>query len=164
MPLDCLVHLPDHLITRAPDPAALCGALCSGSAALMAVRAAQIHAQSVVVVVGIGGAIGHYAGMIAKKVIGARVIGVDVEAKVAIMKGGDCSEYADILLPVPAEEAGVESWSVFIRTLVETCTQLRPDKATRRAADAVIVAASSASGFRRLEDYVRDGGWIVCSG
>ncbi|KAK4235438.1 chaperonin 10-like protein [Achaetomium macrosporum] len=61
VPANCLLLIPDELINRAPEPAMLCGALCSGAAALVAV-----HAQSVVVVVGAGGAIGHYAASISK--------------------------------------------------------------------------------------------------
>jgi propanol-preferring alcohol dehydrogenase len=163
-PVDALVLLPDHLLQRAPDPAALCGALCSGAAALMAVRAARLNAQSVVVVVGTGGAIGNYAATIAKNVFGAKVIGVDIESKIATLKAQDHQAYADVLLAAPADHADVETRAIFHHSLVESCTLVRSNKSTQRAADAVIVAASTAAAFRQLERYVCDGGFIVCSG
>ncbi|GJC90827.1 hypothetical protein ColLi_13665 [Colletotrichum liriopes] len=164
VPADSLILIPDHLIKRVPDAAALCGALCSGSAGLMAIRAVKIRAQDVVVVVGVGGAIGQYATSIARNVYGAKVIGINMGSKVAAMEKDGYSEYVDVLLPAPADNASPDSWDLFVRSILECCTHLRPDKSIKRAADALIVAASSAAAFRNLEDYVCDGGWIVCSG
>lgn len=163
MPTSCLVLLPDRILDEAPDPAGLCAALCSGSAALTALKAAHIAAGSVVVVTGVGGAIGHLAGAMARRVFGARVVGIDLGWKCDILQEKGHEQYADILLGTPPSFTGQE-WTDFEVGLVQACTRLRADKATPRAADAAVVCASSESAFQNLDKYVCDGGQIVCVG
>ncbi|KKY14259.1 putative alcohol dehydrogenase [Diplodia seriata] len=101
LPTSSLVPLPQYesildeaaasTATTTTTTAALCAALCSGSAALTALRAAGIvdvaaaaaaaGGKVVVVVSGVGGAIGHLAGAMARRVFGARVVGIDVGPK-----------------------------------------------------------------------------------
>ncbi|KAK4235437.1 hypothetical protein C8A03DRAFT_36704 [Achaetomium macrosporum] len=80
------------------------------------------------------------------------------------MKASGYSKYADVLMPAPPDDGSKELWRLYTTSLIDACASLRPVGATRRAADAVIVTASSEAAFRRLECYIRDGGWIVCSG
>lgn len=165
VPTSCLVALPDGILgTAASDPAALCAALCSGSAALTALRAARVAAGSIVVVAGVAGAIGHLAGAMARRVFGARVVGIDLGWKCDLLRQQKGHEqYADVLLDAVAAATGQE-WSDLEARLVRACTRLRPDKALARAADAVVVCASSESAFQNLDKYVCDGGRIVCVG
>ncbi|KAF4545247.1 alcohol dehydrogenase [Lasiodiplodia theobromae] len=167
VPTSCLVALPDGILLSDPAAAcgALCAALCSGSAALTALRAARVHAGSIVVVAGVAGAIGHLAGAMARRVFGARVVGIDLGWKCDLLRQKQHHEqYADVLLDAAAAAATGQEWSDFEARLVRACTRLRPDKALARAADAVVVCASSESAFQNLDKYVCDGGRIVCVG
>ncbi|KAK0642337.1 alcohol dehydrogenase [Lasiodiplodia hormozganensis] len=165
VPTSCLVALPDGILLSDPAAAScLCAALCSGSAALTALRAARVRAGSVVVVAGVAGAIGHLAGAMARRVFGARVVGIDLGWKCDLLRQKQHHEqYADVLLDAAAAATG-RDWSDFEARLVRACTRLRPDKALARAADAVVVCASSESAFQNLDKYVCDGGRIVCVG
>ncbi|KAL0253004.1 hypothetical protein SLS55_010675 [Diplodia seriata] len=182
VPTSCLVALPHESIqdegAAATTTAGLCAALCSGSAALMALRAAGIvdgagggggGGKVVVVVSGVGGAIGHLAGAMARRVFGARVVGVDVGPKCDVLRAmagldqaGDY--YADVLLDAPREATG-EAWTDFAAELGKACTALRGDREeTPRMADALVVCAGEPDAFRNLDGYVCDGGRIVCVG
>ncbi|KAL1614292.1 hypothetical protein SLS54_009859 [Diplodia seriata] len=189
VPTSCLVALPHESIqdelgaaaTATATTAGLCAALCSGSAALMALRAAGIvdgagggggggKVVVVVVVSGVGGAIGHLAGAMARRVFGARVVGVDVGPKCDVLRamaGLDQGHYyADVLLDAPACEAtGDQAWTDFAGELGKACAALRGDhEETPRMADAVVVCAGEPDAFRNLDGYVCDGGRIVCVG
>lgn len=161
---ESLLFIPQDIIGKVHQPEILCGALCSGAAALMALRAAKLTANMVVVVVGVAGSIGNYTATMAKGIFGARVIGVDVAWKVEELRRRGCDNYADILLAGPSDEEDTDAVSSLKTAILHGCAELRPQHAMARAADAVIVTASSATAFRRLESYVCDGGWIVCSG
>ncbi|KAK7409522.1 hypothetical protein QQX98_008306 [Neonectria punicea] len=84
VPISCLLDISDMMLGLGgpQDLAKYTAALCSGSAALKAVREATPKPGDVMVVVGICGAIGHLAGAIAKHVFGVKVIGVDFAWKI----------------------------------------------------------------------------------
>lgn len=126
-------------------------------------RAAKASLGDVVIVVGVAGAIGHLTGAIAKQVFGARVIGIDLKSKIDVLQSQDHGDYSDILLGAPETDMG-HAWSDFHSMLMQSCDKLRRNHGLRRAAEAVIVASSSFSAFRRLDEYVCDGGRIVCVG
>lgn len=126
-------------------------------------RAAKASLGAVVIVVGVAGAIGHLTGAIAKQVFGARVIGIDLKSKIDVLQSQDHSDYSDILLGAPKTDMG-DAWSDFHSTLMQSCDKLRRNHGLRRAAEAVIVASSSFSSFQRLDEYVCDGGRIICVG
>ncbi|KAL5610611.1 hypothetical protein FOBRF1_006728 [Fusarium oxysporum] len=163
VPMSCLMPLPEELQNKTLNLAPLCAALCSGSAALMALKAARLSPESVVVVNGVAGSIGHMVGAIARRVFGAKVIGVDYGWKNDILTAEHNREFADMLLEPPSSTSGKE-WTGFITSLTQSCIQLRNWKGTARAADCLIICANRESAFRNMEDYVCDGGRIVCSG
>lgn len=141
---------------------ALTPALCSGSTALRALKEVDVRAGQVVVVIGIAGAIGHLAGAIAKQIRGAKVIGTDLASKLDSL---DASHFADVLLNAPPQApAGCDARTSFKARLLEACSKLRGDKTMARVADVVLVAASTGAAFQNLEDYVCDGGKIICVG
>ncbi|PYI28094.1 hypothetical protein BP00DRAFT_428722 [Aspergillus indologenus CBS 114.80] len=175
VPISCLVHLPENLLDDSSssnnvDPALYTSALCSGSTALVSLRAARISPGDVVVVVGVLGAIGHLTGMLAKQVQRARVIGVDLAAKTRAVtqEHQDYQDYCDVLLGAPESYEEGEAWQVFHKRLLQACAQLRRghgrNGGVARAAEAVIVTSSSVSSFQRLDEYVCDGGTVVCAG
>ncbi|KAK7413389.1 hypothetical protein QQX98_007766 [Neonectria punicea] len=159
-PASCLLPIPDRFLQREADIAALTSALCSGSTALKALKEGDVRAEEVVVVIGIAGAIGHLTGAIAKQVRGAKVIGTDLASKLDSVHS---SHVVDVLLKAPQVSTS-DARTAFKTRLVETCTKLRGDKTLARAADVVIVAASTGVAFQNLEDFVCDGGRIVCVG
>ncbi|RYP48304.1 hypothetical protein DL768_005789 [Monosporascus sp. mg162] len=164
VPLSCLVPIPDSFLQHAElDVAALPSALCSGSTAVRALKEVDVLPEEVVVVIGIAGAIGHLAGGIAKQIRGAKVIGTGLASKLDSL---DFSHFTDVLLnaPPPQASTGSDTLTCFKAKLLETCSKLRGDKTIARAADVVIVAASTGAAFQNLEDYVCDGGRIVCVG
>ncbi|KGO47640.1 Alcohol dehydrogenase superfamily, zinc-type [Penicillium expansum] len=163
VPTSCLVPLPDAFLRGDVDLALYTAALCSGSTALVSVRAAKPSLGDVVIVVGVAGAIGHLTGAIAKQIFGARVIGIDLKSKIDVIQSQDYGDYSDILLSAPETNAG-DAWSDFHSMLMQSCEKLRRNYGLRRAAEAVIVASSSFSAFQRLDEYVYDGGRIVCVG
>lgn len=168
VPTNCLVVLPQDYsesfdagtITQ-KTPLAACAALCSGSTALTALREAKIKAGDVVVVVGIAGAIGHLTGAIAKHVMGAKVIGVDLAWKIDLL-ADHAERYADRL--VAASDGTEQSCHRLFTQLLEACKDLRPGRGPMRAAESVIISASKPEAFARLDQYVCDGGSIVCVG
>ncbi|RAH87508.1 GroES-like protein [Aspergillus japonicus CBS 114.51] len=172
IPISCLVPLPKNLFdgSSSIDPALYTSALCSGSTALVSLRAARISPGDVVVVVGVLGAIGHLTGMLAKQVQRARVIGVDLAAKTRAVtqEHQDYQDYCEILLGAPESYEEGYTWQGFHERLLQACAQLRRghgrNGGVARAAEAVIVTSSSVSSFQRLDEYVCDGGTIVCAG
>ncbi|GAA85318.1 hypothetical protein AKAW_03432 [Aspergillus luchuensis IFO 4308] len=144
------------------DPAWYASALCSGSTALVSLRAAKLQPGDIAIVVGIAGAIGHLTGMIAKNVLRVKVIGIDLGSKIGDLMSVH-HDFADVLLEAPSPHDD-QLWSKFHADLLETCVQLRGGHGVERAAEAVIVTSSELSGFQRLEEYICDGGTIVCAG
>lgn len=137
-------------------------ALCSGSAALVALKEAPPRAGDVVIVIGIAGAIGHLTGGIAKQVFGAKVIGIDLGWKIDSLES-QASEFADLLFQAPPED-DEEAKSKLFSDLIDASTRLRHAHGLRRGAQSVIVAASTAGAFTDLHRYVCDGGKIICVG
>ncbi|CRG92309.1 hypothetical protein PISL3812_09366 [Talaromyces islandicus] len=144
------------------SPAVYTVALCSGSAALRAVRVANVRPYDVVVVVGIAGAIGHLSGLILKKANGAKVIGVDLAWKLASLPPR-CDEYCDRTLAMPDVKDQTLRLK-FLCEIRELCNELRRTSSCPRLADAVINTATSADAFLGLHEVVCDGGYIVCVG
>jgi propanol-preferring alcohol dehydrogenase len=103
--------------------------------------------------------------MIAKKVMRAKVIGVDISSKVDPVCPQEVEDFCDLLLGAPECYEG-SAWDKFHATLLRACAQLRSGDVggVRRAAEAVIVTSSSIAAFHRLDEYVCDGGKIVCAG
>ncbi|KAF5002327.1 hypothetical protein FDECE_10643 [Fusarium decemcellulare] len=163
-PVSCLMFLPAGLLDGGEHVGKYCAALCSGSAALRALHAADSKPGDVLVVIGIAGGIGHLAGMIAKRVFGLKVIGVDRECKIDALSADreSAGVIADALLPT-AEEHGHRALD-FKQQLLRACMELRGDIGLQRLADIVVVAASQASAFNNLHEYVCDGGHVVCVG
>ncbi|GKZ43950.1 hypothetical protein AbraIFM66951_005607 [Aspergillus brasiliensis] len=149
-------------------------ALCSGAAALKSLRTAAPQPGDVVVVSGVLGAIGHLVGMIAKKVYGVQVIGVDLGWKWEWLHKEKISweEVCDAFIPACECPLDQLSHDRFLRQLERACAKLRKEddvtvtttSTPAGRADSVIVCASSAAAFQRLEDLVRDGGSIVVVG
>ncbi|GLB05368.1 hypothetical protein AtubIFM57258_000648 [Aspergillus tubingensis] len=162
VPLDALVALPETIMNGDIDPAWYASALCSGSTALVSLRAAKLQPGDIAIVVGIAGAIGHLTGMIAKNVLRVKVIGIDLGSKIGDLMSVH-HDFADVLLEAPSPHDD-QLWSKFHADLLETCVQLRGGHGVDRAAEAVIVTSSELSGFQRLEEYICDGGTIVCAG
>ncbi|KAJ5374230.1 hypothetical protein N7517_006236 [Penicillium concentricum] len=163
VPASCVVRLPEAIWNGKIDPALCATALCSGSTALTSLRAAKVRPGDVVIVAGIGGAIGHMTGAIAKQVLRARVIGIDIKAKINKLLLKDHAQYSDFALSAPEAHDG-DAWLNFHGALLRACEELRGSCGLTRAAEAVIVSSSSFSAFWRLDDYVCDGGRIVCVG
>jgi propanol-preferring alcohol dehydrogenase len=103
--------------------------------------------------------------MIAKNVMRIKVIGVDLPSKVDGVSLQESDGYCDILLRAPEPHEG-SAWEEFHGALLRACTQLRSEyvRGVGRAAEAVIVTSSSIAAFQRLDEYVCDGGMIVCAG
>lgn len=140
-------------------PSAYAAALCSGSAALKALRAAKPRTHGVIVVFGIAGSIGHLVGLMAKNIYGAKVIGVDVEGKSRdriFEKGDICDRF--VVFPEDSEQ------ETFQGTILKHCENLRGQKTVLQGADSLIVCANRMSGFKDLTRYVCDGGSIIIVG
>jgi propanol-preferring alcohol dehydrogenase len=142
-------------------PATYTAALCSGSTALKTVQAANLRPGSVVVIVGIAGAIGHLAGMIAKNVYKAHVIGVDFAWKSKSLSS-DADRIYDHFVAFPSTSD--KDWLVYFEQLSRQCGAERDRHCLPRMADSLIVTTSSAAAFQKMENYVCDGGIIVCVG
>ncbi|GAW24376.1 hypothetical protein ANO14919_139600 [Xylariales sp. No.14919] len=155
VPYTSLAILPDYVFQH-ENPAIYTTALCSGAAALKALRKAGIRPNDVVVVIGIGGQIGYLAGVMARRVYSARVVGIDIASKA---NSPTISEACDVYLPSPTE-GGTHMSDEFQSLLQSTCTKLRADPNLPRGADAVIAAGSSVDSYRDLPSYVCDGGSI----
>ncbi|KAJ4211628.1 hypothetical protein NW759_012229 [Fusarium solani] len=142
-----------------------CAALCSGSAAFRALRDAHTRPGDVLLVIGIAGGIGHLLGQIAKNVLGLRVVGVDKQSKINSLTAEQAEAMAHVLVPAPEQDLdGQEGSSHFRAALLEACSNLRGGIGISRGAETVIVAASEIEAFRHLQDYVCDGGHVICLG
>ncbi|KAF7540422.1 hypothetical protein G7054_g1318 [Neopestalotiopsis clavispora] len=168
-PWSSLVPLPSWVFDGVSSgggvwPGAYTAALCSGSTALKAVQTTDVRAGDIVVVIGVLGGIGHLVGQIARRVFGAKVVGVDIEGKASSTadehKYGHCY---DRLLSAP-NVADASSWESFLKNLENACQDLRGNTLEDNRADAVIVTASKYEAFHGLDSYVRDGGSITCVG
>ncbi|KAL3487449.1 hypothetical protein BJX62DRAFT_241043 [Aspergillus germanicus] len=164
------ITVPRHSVTQLPEyvfardspirPSMYAAALCSGSAALKALRAAQLRPQAVIVVFGIAGSIGHLVGLMAKHIYGAKVIGVDVASKARerMLKTGDvCAQF----LPAPKHP---EQEKAFRQSILKLCEDLRGHKNVLTGADSAIVCANRVSAFKNLTSYVCDGASIIIVG
>ncbi|KAL3440312.1 chaperonin 10-like protein [Aspergillus insuetus] len=165
VPSTVLVPLPETISQGGIDTALYTGALCSGSTALMSLRAALLSPGDVVVVAGALGALSHLTGMIAKKVMRPKVIGVDISSKTDRVSSQEVDDCCDLLLQAPECYEG-SAWEKFHAALLRACAQLRSGHVggVERAAEAVIVTSSSIVAFQRLDKYVCDDGIIVCAG
>lgn len=164
-PWSSLVPLPDWAFDESSVvwPGAYTAALCSGSTALKAVQTTNVQVGDVVVVVGVLGGIGHLVGQIARRVFGAKVVGVDVQKKVSTTAEHEYGHCNDRLLSAPDPD-DARSWEAFLQNLEHACEGLRGNNLDDNRADAVIVTASKYEAFRGLDKYVRDGGTITCVG
>ena len=157
--------LPDFVFRggpKSPSPSAYTAALCSGSAALKAVQAANIQNSDVIVVIGVGGSIGHLCGLIAGQVFGAKVIGVDLASKLDAVLAHEMT-ICDETIAAPETDDPI-SLQVFKEALAVAATRLRRSPYDTRLPDALINAANTGMGFVGCENYVHDGGIIVWTG
>ena len=167
VPWTSLMPLPPWVFESrtALNQASFTAALCSGSTALKALRAANVQTNDVLVITGICGGIGHLAGMMAKSVFGARVIGVDWAGKEKLFSSEACRIYDKF---VPVVKGSIEEnnlGGVSQAELLSACAELRGSSVIESyLSDAVIVTASSSIGLGGFPDYVRDGGSIVFVG
>ncbi|KAK9364434.1 chaperonin 10-like protein [Lipomyces kononenkoae] len=169
VPWSALMPLPDWVFGENSkiSPAVYTGALCSGSAALKSLRAANIRPGDVVIISGILGAIRHFAGMMAKRVFQARVIGLDWDWKYQRLPASFAGENIfDIFISACTTPNDQIPWDKFLNSIRRACSELRGTKANDYSlmADTVIANASSTSGFERLDDLVSDGGSIIYVG
>ncbi|CAK7222728.1 hypothetical protein SBRCBS47491_004958 [Sporothrix bragantina] len=162
-PWDSFMPVPDWVLGESDivSPHLYTAALCSGAAALKAVKNAAVRPGDVVVVLGVAGGIGHLTGLLAKSAMHAKVIGVDMASKRDILDHGAC----DIFVPIADSGPGSpKDWDAFQREIADAVQWLRPRGSAVRKADSVIVTASTETAFGNLCDYVCDGGSIVCVG
>ncbi|RSL59611.1 hypothetical protein CEP51_013897 [Fusarium floridanum] len=159
VPYKMLTWLPDWVFAH-PTPAIFTAALCSGSAALKALKKAALRPGDVVVILGIGGQIGYLAGLMAKKVFRARVIGVDLA-----MKGDfpSVAEASDRFIPLDGDDC-LAGQPDLTSPIVSACTELRGDGLYPRKANAVIAASNTIASFQNLPSFVCDGGSIILIG
>lgn len=149
--------LPSYVFDETKNPAVYTAALCSGSAALKALKGANLRVGDVVVVIGIGGQIGYLIGLMAKAVFGARVIGTDMGEKATL---STVVEACDIFIPSRAQQSS-ENLNALVAA---ACDKLRESCTHSHGANAVIAAAGSISSFQNLPVFVCDGGIIVLVG
>ncbi|KAL2842156.1 chaperonin 10-like protein [Aspergillus pseudoustus] len=162
VPRHSVIQLPEYVFARDSTihPSAYAAALCSGSAALKALRAAQPRTGAIIVVSGITGSIGHLVGLMAKHIYAAKVIGVDVKLKAEdpiVEKGDVCDRF----IPVPECAEQEES---FQQSIVKLCEDLRGQNNILVGADSAIICANRVIGFRNLTSYICDGGSIIIVG
>jgi propanol-preferring alcohol dehydrogenase len=162
VPRHSVIQLPEYVFARDSPihPSMYAAALCSGSAALKALKAAQLRPQAVIVVFGIAGSIGHLVGLMAKHIYGAKVIGVDVASKAGerMVKTGDvCARF----LPAPRHP---EQEKAFQQSILKLCEELRGHTNVLTGADSAIVCANRVSAFNNLTSYVCDGASIIIVG
>ena len=98
----------------------------------------------------------------AKQVLRAKVIGIDIKSKINNLLSQDYMQYGDFLLSATKAHDG-DAWSEFHAALLQACDKLRNSHVLVRAAEAVIISSSLFFAFKRLE-FVCDGGRIVCVG
>ncbi|KAF4778397.1 hypothetical protein HER10_EVM0004200 [Colletotrichum scovillei] len=161
-PYTSLMPLPDFIFddTASVGLGLYTTALCSGATALRALKAATPVPGDVVVVSGVCGGIGHLAGMMARNVFGAKVIGIDLLWKVEAL-GSRAADVFDEFIAAPSnasERIGV------VERIADACARLRPVREARRGADSVLVTSGDESAFEGLIDYVCDGGSVICVG
>ncbi|XDG07558.1 hypothetical protein ABKA04_007173 [Annulohypoxylon sp. FPYF3050] len=170
VPRHTLIPLPDYVFDvdgaeGGVSPAVYTAALCSGSVAVKALKAANPKVGDVVVVIGIGGAIGGLTGLIAKHVYAANVIGVDVSSKAGdpSLNGATDNAVCDVFLSVPETEVRERRYA---SGLMQACRRLRgPNEALNdHAADSLICCSNRIAGFKNLVDYVCEGGTIIING
>lgn len=154
MPLDATALDSDMSL----DPALYTAALCSGAAALKALRESNVRQNDVVLIFGVAGAIGHLAGMIARKIFGALVVGVDRAEKVEALAGSAADELFDTFVAAPE---GLNDDASFATKVNKACTDLRDGCVEPKQPDAIIMAASSEEPYR-WANLVRDGGTVAC--
>ncbi|KAK9235284.1 chaperonin 10-like protein [Lipomyces kononenkoae] len=152
-----LMLLPEWVFDSPISPAAYTAALCSGSTALKAIRRSEIQPNDVIIIIGITGAIGHLAGLIAKHVYKAKVIGVDWAWKASAMSGGDVYDKF-VATPVDAP-----SCSEFAKIIDSACAEIRGPSPVQLRANAVLVTISHFAAFDRVTDFVCDGGSVICT-
>lgn len=157
-PLASLMPLSESIMND--KPAMYTSALCSGSAALRALQKLSPRADDVVVVSGVCGSIGHMAGLMAKSIYHAKVIGVDTEGK-AVSLGERMADVMDAFVAALHDESGAE---VFERAIRQACVRLRGDAAGDYGADSSVIASSEPGGFSRMTYYIKDGGSIMLLG
>lgn len=164
LPVSCLLPLSEEILNN-DTHIKCCAALCSGSAAFRALRGAQTQSGDVLLVVGVAGGIGHLVGTMAKNTLGLRVIGVDKQSKLETLTAEQARRISHVLIPAPEEDVDNQVGSRrFKDALLEACTSLRGGIGVPRGAETVIVAGSEMGAFRHLEDYVCDGGQVICLG
>ncbi|KAK1846838.1 hypothetical protein CCHR01_10524 [Colletotrichum chrysophilum] len=135
-------------------------ALCSGAAALRALKSANPSPGDVVIVSGVCGGIGHLAGMMARNVFKAKVIGIDLAWKAEAL-GSRAADTFDEFIAAPDQAT---DWDEFRRSISDACQRLRNAKEARRNADYLIVTSGCETAFEGLIDYVCDGGSVICVG
>ncbi|KAK1447216.1 hypothetical protein CMEL01_09055 [Colletotrichum melonis] len=161
-PYTSLMPLPDFIFdeTAGVSFGLYTTALCSGAAALKALKAATPAPGDVIVVSGVCGGIGHLAGIMARNVFGAKVIGIDLPWKVEAL-GSRAADVFDEFIAAPFNAS--ERIEV-VERIADACARLRPVGEARRGADSVLVTSGDESAFEGLIDYVCDGASVICVG
>ncbi|KAK0371142.1 hypothetical protein CLIM01_11498 [Colletotrichum limetticola] len=161
-PYTSLMPLPDFIFdeTAGVSFGLYTTALCSGAAALKALKAATPAPGDVIVVSGVCGGIGHLAGIMARNVFGAKVIGIDLPWKVEALG----SRAADVFAEFIAAPFNASERIEVMERIADACARLRPVGEARRGADSVLVTSGDESAFEGLIDYVCDGGLVICVG
>ncbi|KAL1905303.1 hypothetical protein Sste5344_008924 [Sporothrix stenoceras] len=144
-PWDSFMPVPDWVLGE-PDivsPHLYTAALCSGAAALKAVKNAAVRPGDVVVVLGVAGGIGHLTGLLAKSAMHAKVIGVDMASKRDILDHGAC----DIFVPIADSGPGSpKDWDAFQREIADAVQWLRPRGSAVRKADSCFITSVPKTG------------------
>lgn len=161
-PYTSLMPLPDFIFdeTAGLGIGVYTTALCSGAAALRALKAANPVPGDVVIVSGVCGGIGHLAGMMARNVFGAKVVGIDLAWKDKALG----SRAADVFDEFIAAPVSVSERMEVVERISDACGRLRTAGETRRGADSLLVTSGDESAFEGLIDYVCDGGLVICVG
>ncbi|KAL1604796.1 hypothetical protein SLS60_004336 [Paraconiothyrium brasiliense] len=126
--------------------------------ALKALRESNIRKNDVVLIWGIGGGIGHLAGMMARKIFGASVIGVDHADKILELEASTRHQLCDNFV---AASKILGNNDGFAAQVYKTCIGLRGGRFEPKQPDVIIVAASSEEPYRWI-NLVRDGGIVAC--
>ncbi|KAK1671457.1 chaperonin 10-like protein [Colletotrichum godetiae] len=156
-PYASLMPLPEFIFdeTVGPRLGVYTTALCSGAAAFRALKAANPESGDVVIVSGVCGGIGHLAGMMARNVFGAKVIGIDLPWKVKAL-GSSAADVFDEFVAAPTNTKTAER-TEFMERISDACRE------ARRGADSLLVTSGEESAFEGLTDYVCDGGKLLTS-
>ncbi|KAE9574697.1 Alcohol dehydrogenase 2 [Colletotrichum fructicola] len=161
-PYTSLMPLPNFVFDEGMgiSPGTYTTALCSGAAALRALKSANPSPGDVVIVSGVCGGIGHLAGMMARTVFKAKVIGLDLAWKAEAL-GSRAADTFDEFIAAPDQAT---DWDEFQRSISDACQRLRNSKEARRNADYLVVTSGCEAAFEGLIDYVCDGGSVICVG